>query len=139
MKLAVDSSVLAKRYIEEAGSEALADFLSQATELGVCIILLPEIVSALNRRVREGVITRGEYWDIRQQLQEDIQDATVLQVTDAVVMTSITLLETNVLRAMDALHIACALEWKADLFLTSDKRQFAAAKKTGMETVYLGS
>jgi hypothetical protein len=28
---------------------------------------------------------------------------------------------------MDALHVACALEWKVDLFITSAKKQFEAA------------
>lgn len=51
---------------------------------------------------------------------------------------SVKLLESNVLRAMDALHVACAMEWKADLFVTSDKRQLDAAVKTGLRTRYIG-
>jgi hypothetical protein len=43
----------------------------------------------------------------------------------------------NVLRAMDALHIACALEWKADLFITSDKKQLDAAMQAGLQCEYL--
>jgi predicted nucleic acid-binding protein len=39
---------------------------------------------------------------------------------------------------MDALHVACALEWKADLFVTSDRRQLDAAIKSGLHTEYLG-
>ncbi|NOX62091.1 MAG: type II toxin-antitoxin system VapC family toxin [Chloroflexi bacterium] len=138
MKLATDSSALAKRYIEEPGSDKLVDLLAPADELGVCVILLPEIVSALNRRIRENVITHKEYRRIRGQLLDDIRDATILQITSPVVVGSITLLETNTLRAMDALHIACALEWRADLFVTSDKRQFAAAKQAGLSSVFLG-
>ena len=38
------------------------------------------------------------------------------------------LLETNILRAMDALHVACALEWPVELFATADIRQLKAAK-----------
>jgi hypothetical protein len=47
-------------------------------------------------------------------------------------------METNVLRAMDALHIACALEWQADLFITADKRQLMAAKNSGLRSEYIG-
>ena len=36
------------------------------------------------------------------------------------------------LRGMDALHIACAVEWGAELFVSSDKAQLAAAKKAGL-------
>jgi predicted nucleic acid-binding protein len=34
---------------------------------------------------------------------------------------------------MDALHVASAIAWKADLFVTSDKRQFQAAKKAKLK------
>ena len=43
-----------------------------------------------------------------------------------------------VVRAIDALHVACAIEWKADLFVTSDRRQLIAAQKAGFRTEYLG-
>jgi predicted nucleic acid-binding protein len=33
---------------------------------------------------------------------------------------------------LDALHIACALEWKAELFVSSDNRQIKAAKQAGL-------
>jgi predicted nucleic acid-binding protein len=39
---------------------------------------------------------------------------------------------------MDALHVACALEWQADLFVTSDRRQLKAAMNTGLYTEYVG-
>ena len=69
----------------------------------------------------------------------DIRDAVVLQVTSPVVSNAVRLLEQNALRAMDALHIACALEWKADLFVTADNRQLAAAKSSGLLTEFVGS
>jgi hypothetical protein len=43
-----------------------------------------------------------------------------------------------VLRALDALHVACAFEWKADLFITSDKRQFKAAINTKLHSEFIG-
>ena len=39
---------------------------------------------------------------------------------------------------MDALHVACALEWKADLFVTSDRKQADAAVNAGLRAEYLG-
>ena len=62
----------------------------------------------------------------------EVRDATLLQVTPSVVAQSVLLLEKNVLCAMDAWHIACALECKADLFVTSDKIQFDAAVHAGL-------
>ena len=61
-------------------------------------------------------------------------DTTIINLTPEVIAASTSLLEASPLRAMDALHIACALEWGAELFVSSDKRQVAAAKKTGLRT-----
>ena len=69
---------------------------------------------------------------------EDVRDATVLQITPAVISHSVKLLENNVLRAMDSFHVACALEWQADLFVTSDRRQLVAAKNAGLLTEFIG-
>lgn len=138
MKLAVDSSSFAKRYIQEIGSNKLDDLLQYASELALSVILVPEIISALSRRLREHALTEMDYRQAKRQLLHDVRDATILQITPAVVVRSVKLLENNLLRAMDSLHIACALEWKADLFITSDKRQLDAAIISGLKTEYVG-
>ena len=138
MKLTVDSSSFAKRYVQEVGSDKLDRLLGNASELAFCVILVPEIVSGLNRRLRERVLTIGDYRAVKKQLLDDVRDATVLQITPSIVSRSVKLLENNVLRALDALHVACALEWQADLFVTSDRRQFTAAMNTGLRTEYIG-
>ena len=138
MKLAVDSSAFAKRYVKEIGSDQLHQILQDATELALCVILVPEITSGLNRRKREGCLSPENYSLAKRQLLCDIRDATILQITPSVVLQSIKLLEANALRAMDALHIACAFEWQADLFVTSDKRQFEVAVNTGISSELIG-
>ena len=137
MRLSLDSSSFVKRYILEEGSNRLDYFLQQASDLALCIILVPEIFSALNRRLREGTLTDKDYRKIKKLLINDVRDATILQITPAVISSSLKILENNVLRAMDALHVACALEWKADLFITSDKRQLDAAIHSGLQSKYL--
>jgi len=138
MKLSVDSSALAKRYVQEPGSEELEVFLQRASELAFSIILLPEVISGLNRRLRERILSAIDYRKVKTQLLEDVSDATVIQITPAVVSNSVKLLEKNVLRAMDSFHVACALEWNADLFVTADKRQFTAATNAGLRTEFIG-
>lgn len=138
MKTAIDSSAFAKRYVTEVGSDQLYGILLNTTELAFCVISVPEITSGLNRRKREGFLSLKEYNLAKKQLLNDVRDATILQVTPAVVMQSVRLLESNALRAMDSLHIACALEWKADQFLTSDKRQFEAATNAGIKSEFIG-
>jgi uncharacterized protein len=138
MKLLVDSSSFAKRYIQEAGSDELDDLLQNTSELALCVISVPELISGLQRRLREGTLHAGDYRKAKRLLLDDVRDATVLQLTPAVISRSVSLLEGNVLRAMDALHVACALQWKADLFVTSDRRQLDAAINSGLHTEYLG-
>ncbi len=60
MKLAVDSSSFAKRYVQEIGSEELQLFLEDASELAFSVILVPEIISGLNRRLRDLILTAAE-------------------------------------------------------------------------------
>ncbi|MCG8338288.1 MAG: type II toxin-antitoxin system VapC family toxin [Proteobacteria bacterium] len=138
MKTAIDSSAFAKRYVNEIGSDQLHKMLQSTTELALCVIIVPEITSGLNRRKREGFLSLEDYNLAKKQLLNDVRDATILQITPAVVIQSIKLLESNGLRAMDSLHIACALEWKADQFLTSDKRQFEAASNAGIKSEFIG-
>jgi predicted nucleic acid-binding protein len=138
MKLSVDSSAFAKRYVQEIASEELERFLEDASELAFSVVLVPEIISGLNRRLREHLLTIMDYRAVKKQLMDDISDATVLQITPSVISRSVKLLEKNALRALDSLHVACALEWKADLFITSDRRQFMVAKNSGLNAEYIG-
>jgi predicted nucleic acid-binding protein len=134
MRVVLDSSTLAKRYIHESGSASVSSILQQTTELGLSILCVPEVVSAMNRRRREGLISANQYAQIKAALALDVADTTILDITPLVVEESIRLLEGNVLRAMDALHVACALVWQADLFVSADQRQVNAAQNAGLTT-----
>ncbi len=137
MKVVVDSSAWVKRYIEEPGSEALAEILGEASQLGLAIILIPEVISACNRLLREDRLSQEEYETIKDALMTDVNDALILQITPEVTAYAINLLEKNVLRSLDALHVACALAWQAELFVTADKRQLRAATAAGLKTYYV--
>lgn len=41
-------------------------------------------------------------------------------------------------RALDALHVAAALAWSAELFVSADERQCRAASEAGMAVERLG-
>ena len=132
MKVAFDSSAFAKRYVEESGSEDVATTLQNSSELGLSVLCIPEIISALNRRLREGKIGSDSYEQIKTALISDINDATLLQITPSVIQQTIKLLENHPLRSMDALHIACALNWQAELFVSANHRQLMAAEQSGL-------
>ena len=137
MRTFFDSSSFAKRYIEEKGSQLVDDICQEATELSISMICIPEIISALHRRIREKNLSLKDYHIIKQALSDDVRDILIINLTEEVISTSTRLLETYALGAMDALHIACAVEWGADLFVSSDKQQIAAAGKTGLQTKFV--
>jgi uncharacterized protein len=128
----LDSSALAKRYIQETGSDRVEAILSSSSALGVSVICLSEVVSALCRRRRERELSRPQYLEAKQALLSDIEDASVVAITDEVVSRAVELLERSPLRSSDSLHVACAIEWSAQLFVSADGRQCAAAKAYGL-------
>jgi predicted nucleic acid-binding protein len=134
MRVFLDSSGLAKRYIREPGSDAVQAILAEANEAAVSLIAPPEIVSALNRLRRQSALGDEQYVQAKGALFSDLEDMGVLNLTVQVVQSAIGLLERFPLRSLDALHVACALEWPADLFVTADRRQLAAAAASGLRT-----
>ncbi|NVM56869.1 MAG: type II toxin-antitoxin system VapC family toxin [Desulfobacterales bacterium] len=66
-----------------------------------------------------------------------MRDSVIINLTPQVIGTSTSLLESFTLRAMDTLHVACALEWGTELFVSSDKKQITVARKAGLRTRYV--
>ena len=63
-----------------------------------------------------------------------MRDADIVQLTPAVVGSALQVLEASPVRALDALQVASALQWNADLFASGDTRQLAAAQRAGLHT-----
>ena len=139
MKLVLDSSAFAKRYVVEDGSKRVDQLLLDASQLAFCVLLAPEIISGLNRRLRERVLSPNDYRSAKKQLINDVHDAILLQITPAVISRTVKLLENNALRTMDALHVACAMEWRAELFASADRRQVTAAREAGLAAEFIGT
>jgi predicted nucleic acid-binding protein len=137
LNLFADSSALAKRYIEDERSGALDELLSGASSLTVSVLCLPEIISAMCRHRRERFLTVAQYSMAKTSLESDISGMTVIQITDEVLAGSVRLLETHTLRSSDAIHLASALVWGADSFVSADARQCVAARSAGLEVVRL--
>ena len=65
----------------------------------------------------------------------DLADVDICQITPAVLASVVSLLELHPLRAMDALHVACALTCEPDVFVSADRRQLSAARKAGLKII----
>ena len=133
MKIFFDTSSLIKRYIEEIGSDKILEICQEADSLVISIICPVEMISTLNRLVREKALSKREYNQVKTLIFSEIEDMEVVPVQPEVVRCSILALERSPLRAMDAIHIGSALLAKPELFVSSDKRQLAAAKKAGLK------
>lgn len=135
MKVFFDSSAFAKRYIMEPGSDKVEKICSQSATLGVSSICLPEIISALSWLRRQSVITEDQYETAKHALLKDFEDALICNITPSVIKQSIHILESGEVRTLDALHAACALEFEAETFVSSDVQQLSAANKAGLKVL----
>ena len=133
MNVFLDSSALAKRYVQEPGSDRVEEILFGASSLGVSMICLSEVISALCRRRRERRLSQQQYLRAKRALFQDLEDSSLIGVTEAVVAHAVELLERWPLRSSDSLQVASAAEWSADLFVSADERQCAAARGYGLQ------
>jgi hypothetical protein len=81
--------------------------------------------------VRERSLPRLSYQQAKRHLLEDLADAAVINLTGPLLATCTTVVEASPVRAMDALHLVCAVEWKAEMFVSADRRPVAAARRLG--------
>lgn len=135
MRVFFDSSALVKRYIREAGTDAVIAWCDKAAELAVAVIAVPEILSAFRRLTREGRLSDEQYGQLKAALGADLEDAVLCEMSPQVVQRAVAALEAHPLRAMDALHVGAAQILGADVFVSADARQCAAAAQLGLEVV----
>ena len=132
MRVFFDSSAFAKRYIEEKGSKEVLAWCDQATELGLSVIAIPELIAAFCRLRRERALSDSQYERLKGELSADIGDALICDTSPQVIASAIRALEKHALRGMDAIHVGAAVASAADVFVSADKRQCAAARASGL-------
>ncbi len=135
MKLFLDTSAFAKRYVTEQESDKVLAMCQEADRLFVSVICFLELTSTLCRLVREKKLARAAYRQLKSDAVADLADVDICQITPEVLAAVVSLLEAHPLRAMDALHVACALACQPDAFISADRQQLAAARKAGLRIV----
>ena len=140
----MDTSALAKRYIDEAGSDWVRTTLRQLPSPSVIVVNLAivEMTSALTRRRRDGLLTPLEYAHIQDAFRSDcLNEYRIVAAVDSILDEANRLLEQHLLRAYDAVHLATAVvanrrllgERLAPLtFLSADDRLNDAASAEGI-------
>ncbi len=132
-----DSSAFAKRFIDETGSDEIEQICLGSDSIALSSICFPEIISAINRRLRENHLSKKDYFLIKERMIIEFESIEVINVLPEVIGKTITLLEKYNLRTLDAIHVASAIIWKAELFVSADKRQAVSAKKAGLKVKFI--
>ena len=138
----IDSSALAKLYTPEPESDTLDRYMQGRRDLKISELCITEVVSAISRRKREGILTAKQAAEIRKALYGDAQSGSFqrLEISPAIHRHAEQMLmstESVALRTLDALHIALALALEAQFLVTFDSRMAAAAALFGLEVVEL--
>jgi uncharacterized protein len=139
-----DSSVLVKRHVRESGTDWFRTIADPASGqvITTARISQVEVYSALNRRVRETVLTPDQYAEIVADVAAlCLTEYQFIELTPAVVARARHLLEQHALRAYDAVQLAAALTARdslvsaglaAPVFISSDDRLLTAAQLEGL-------
>jgi predicted nucleic acid-binding protein len=102
-----DTSALAKRYVVEVGSSWVQAIVAQQSgqTIYTSVLTQPEIISALQRRLREGSVEAHRAQELAQQVVEHMtQSYTLAAITPPIITQACALLQRHPLRAYDALH-----------------------------------
>lgn len=119
-----DTSALVKRYLAEPGSSRVSGWIEEGSERAVSRVALVETMSAFSRRVRERHLTAAGRARLWRKLEEDLESFVLVDVHVAVIGRATTLCTRHPLRALDAVHLASALELLDGL---DDDVRFASA------------
>jgi uncharacterized protein len=131
-----DASALVKLVREEAESEALRAFLADA-DLVSSELVLTEIPRAVRRAVaREPELPL----DLLLERAGELIDVLALRPLDRALLSAAGALAEPALRALDAIHVASAVDLDPiEAFVTYDDRQAAAARLAGLRTMAPGT
>ena len=131
-----DASALVKLVRDEPESQALRTFLDEA-DLVSCELVLTEIPRAIRRAAAHD---RRLSVDPLLDRAGQVVDALGLLALDRAVLLAAGALSELALRALDAIHVAAALDLApVDGFVTYDERQAAAARLAGLRTLSPGA
>jgi uncharacterized protein len=131
-----DTSALVKLVRDEPESDALRAFLADA-DLVSSDLALTEIPRAVRRAVDDDPALP---LDLLLERAGALMEAIALRPVDRPLLLAAGALDEPALRALDAIHLASALDvHPVDAFVTYDERQAAAARLAGLRTMAPGT
>lgn len=133
----LDASALVKRYVAEAGSIDLGNFLVRAAVIGTAAISRAEVSAALAKAVRTKLLSRPEAASALQVFNADWETLIRIQMTEVLVSRAAAVAWDHGLRGYDAVHLAAALFWQEMLgepvtLASYDRQLWDAAQAAGL-------
>ena len=130
----LDASALVKLFVPEPESDDLNRALAGLTDVIVSDLALAEMASALGRRVRERRLTRDNARRLYREASRLHASSHRAELTPPIHRRAerLMLSLTTPLRALDALHLATALDVEAATVVTFDPRLRDAAGSQGL-------
>lgn len=133
----LDASALVKRYVAEVGSKDVDALIVTAATLGTGVISRTEVVAALARAFRSGVVTRRTATRALAAFTTEWDDLFRLQLTEPLAVRAGELAWEHGLRGYDAVHLAIAVYWQdrvgdAVTLATYDRALWKAARGAGL-------
>ena len=134
-----DASALVKRYIREAGSDVVRRLLGRGLAASSRISEV-EVLSALMRRFREGVLSERDRDRVLRAVNEDIASIYIVELSVDIASLARQLLLKHNLRAGDSIQLASCLylreELAGDVLLVAyDDRLLTAAAREGLDSL----
>jgi predicted nucleic acid-binding protein len=136
----VDTSALAKWYLNEPGSEEFEAFITRQSAVAISRLTVVEFRCLLARRRRSGDIDGRTEERIFSVFEDDIRGGylTVHRLEDEHAIAAAELihrLRAHPLRSLDALHLAIALSLDTARIATADRTMALAAQAVGIKAV----
>jgi len=136
LRIFLDTSALAKRYVQEPGSGELSGLLTSITsEIFISTLAFVEFASAMGRKLRNKEIAKAKVGEAIKELEEDWYEVFAkIPLEDILAEKAATIALEHSLKGADAVHLASAQVAGAELFVASDNRLIRVAKKMGINS-----
>ena len=135
-----DTSYIARLYVQDPGWQTVQS-LAATSQIACSLHGRAEALATFHRKLREGFLTKDEFGQINHRFEDDCLNGgfrwlpLTASVIESVKTSYMTLPPSVVLRASDALHLACASENGSKDIYSNDVRLLAAAPHFGLTGV----
>ncbi len=115
--------------MDESGSDAFEKLLSKASEIAVSPVTWIEMNAAIERCMRTGALTSEKANWLRAEAKKDFTYFFLVLWNENLENKAVQLIRQRTLKTMDAIQLASGILSEAELFVTSDRQLYQAAKK----------